>query len=100
MLNSRQRAQLRSMANAIDTIVQIGKNGITDSVTAQVSDALRARELVKGRVLETADMTPREAAEELSRLCLAEPVQVIGSRFVLYKENREIPKDKRIRLVK
>ena len=100
MLNSRQRAQLRGMANTMDTIVQIGKNGITESVTAQVSDALRARELVKGRVLENADMTPRGAAEELSRLCLAEPVQVIGTRFVLYKENREIPKDKRIRLVK
>ena len=100
MLNSRQRAQLRAMANALETIVQIGKNGITESVTAQVADALKARELIKGRVLETASMTPREAAEQLSRSCLAEPVQVIGTRFVLYKENRETPKDKRIRLVK
>ena len=100
MLNGRQRAQLRSMANSIDTIVQIGKNGLTESVAAQVSEALRARELVKGRVLDTASMTPREAADELSRVCRAETVQVIGTRFVLYKANHEIPKDKRIKLVK
>lgn len=100
MLNSRQRAQLRAMANGIDTILQIGKGGITDNVVAQVSDALKTRELIKGRVLESSMMTAREAADTLCRLCRAESVQTIGSRFVLYKENHEIPKEKRIRLVK
>jgi RNA-binding protein len=100
MLSSRQRAQLRGMANAIDTIVQIGKGGITENVITQVNDALAARELIKGRVLEASMMTAREAADELSRLCRAESVQTIGSRFVLYKENHEIPKEKRIRLTK
>lgn len=100
MLNSRQRAQLRGMANTIDTIVQIGKGGITENVITQVNDALAARELIKGRVLEASMMTAREAADELSRLCRAESVQTIGSRFVLYKENHEIPKEKRIRLNK
>ena len=100
MINSKQRAQLRAMANPIDTIVQIGKGGITENVITQASGALKARELIKGRVLEASGLTAQEAADTLSRECLAEPVQVIGSRFVLYKENREIPKEKRIKLVK
>lgn len=100
MLNGRQRAQLRAMANGIDTIVQIGKGGITENVVTQVSDALAARELIKGRVLEASMLTAREAADELCRQCRAEAVQTIGSRFVLYKENHEIPKEKRIKLVK
>lgn len=100
MLNSRQRAQLRAMANSIDTILQIGKDGITDNVVSQVSNALAARELIKGRVLEASMLTAREAADALGRLCRAEPVLTIGSRFVLYKENHEIPKEKRIKLSK
>jgi RNA-binding protein len=88
------------MANSIDTIVQIGKGGITENVVTQVSDALAARELIKGRVLEASMLTSREAADELARLCRAESVQTIGSRFVLYKENHEIPKEKRIKLMK
>ncbi len=100
MLNSRQRAQLRGMANAIDTIVQVGKGGITDNLITQVSDALAARELIKGRVLEASMLSAREAADELSRLCGADTVFTIGSRFVLYKENTDIPRDKRIKLVK
>lgn len=100
MLNSRQRAQLRGMANSIDTIFQIGKGGITENAVTQVSDALAARELIKGRVLEASMLSAREAADELSRLCRAETVFTIGSRFVLYKENHEMPKEKRIKLVK
>ena len=100
MLTGKQRAQLRAMANSVDTIIQIGKGGITDSVVKSVQDALTARELVKGRVLENSLLTAREACDELARLCLAEPVQSIGSKFVLYKENREIDKTKRIKLVK
>ena len=100
MLTSKQRAQLKSLASTEDTIVIIGKGGITENVIAQVKDALRARELVKGKVLETAFLTAREACGELAGLCGAEPVQFIGSKFVLYKENKDIDKEKRIRLVK
>ena len=100
MLNGRQRAQLRAMANSIDTILQIGKGGITDNVVTQASDALAARELIKGRVLEASMLTAREAADALCRLVRAESVQTIGSRFVLYKENCDIPREKRIHLVK
>lgn len=100
MISSRQRAQLRAMANSLDTILQIGKGGITQNVVSQMTNALLARELVKGRVLESSMLTAREASNELAERTGAEFVQAIGSRFVLYKENPEIPKDKRIRLVK
>lgn len=100
MLTGKQRAQLRAMANSVDTIIIIGKGGITDSVVKSVEDALKARELVKGRVLETSLLTSKEAVNELARLCGAEPVQSIGSKFVLYKENREIDVEKRIKLVR
>ena len=96
MLNSKQRADLRAMANSIETIVHIGKGGITENVITQVSGALNTRELIKGRVLESAGLTAREAADALCDECSADTVQVIGSRFVLYKENRKIDKDKRI----
>ena len=100
MLTSKQRAQLRSMASTEDTIVIIGKGGITENVVSQVMGALKARELIKGKVLETALLTSKEACTQLAELCNAEPVQFIGSKFVLYKENREIDKEKRIKLVK
>ena len=100
MLNGRQRAQLRALANTIDTIVQVGKGGITENLTKQVDDALKARELIKGRVLDNTLLSPREVCDELCRTLRAEPVQVIGSKFVIYRENHDIPKENRIKLVK
>ena len=100
MLNSRQRAQLRAIANTADTILIIGKGGVTENVAAQADGALTAREIVKGRVLENSMLTAREACGELCRECAAEPVQVIGSKFVIYRENKKLPKEKRIVLVK
>ena len=92
MLTSKQRAQLRSMAAELDTILQIGKGGITENVIAQASDALRSRELIKGRVLETSLLTAREACDALCEACRAEGVQVIVSKFVMYKRNEKDPK--------
>ena len=92
MLTSKQRAALRSMANTLDTIVIVGKDGITDALTAQVSDALKARELIKGKVLETSLLSAREACDELCEKCRCEAVQCIGSKFVLYKRNEKDPK--------
>ncbi len=100
MLNSRQRAQLRAIANTADTILIIGKGGVTENVAVQADGALTAREIVKGRVLENSMLTAREACDELCRECAAEPVQVIGSKFVIYRENKKLPKEKRIVLVK
>ena len=90
MLNSKQRARLRAMSNKMDTILQIGKDGIGDNLIKQASDALAKRELIKIRVLETAMYTAKEAAEELSTATMSETVQVIGSGFVLYRKNPEL----------
>ena len=76
MLTSKQRAQLRGLAATEDTIVHIGKGGITENIITQMSDALKARELVKGRVLENSLLTAREACDQLAETCRAEPVQV------------------------
>ena len=100
MLNSKQRAQLRALGNPLDTILQVGKDGITENTVQSVTDMLSKREIIKCRVLENSGLTAREAADTLAKACLAEVVQTIGTRFVLYKENREIDKEKRIRLVK
>ena len=91
-LTSKQRAQLRGIAAGEDTIVLVGKGGITENTVTEMSNALRARELVKGRVLENSLLTAREACDTLSERCRAEQVQVIGSRFVLYKRNEQEPK--------
>lgn len=99
-LTSKQRAQLRSMANTVDTILQVGKDGVTASVIQQANEALEARELIKGRVLESAMLTAREVCDQLVVATRSEPVQVIGSKFVLYRETHNRPKDKRIQLVK
>jgi RNA-binding protein len=88
MLNSKQRAQLRSMASQMDTIMQIGKGGIGEKLIATVSDALEARELIKMRVLENCDLTVREAAEELAAATDAEVVAVIGTKCILYRESK------------
>ena len=91
-LTSKQRAQLRGLAAAEDTIIQVGKGGITENLVASVSTALKARELVKGRVLENSLLSAREACEALAEACGAESVQVIGTKFVLYKRSDKEPK--------
>ena len=92
MLTSKQRAQLRAMAAELNTELQIGKSGVTDSVVRQAEDALRARELIKGRVLEASLLTAREACDLLAAATGAQGVQSIGSRFVLYRPDPEEPK--------
>jgi RNA-binding protein len=97
MLTSKQRAQLRGMANGYDTIFQIGKGGINDQLIKQIDEALTARELIKLRVLETSPVSSREAADETANKVGADVVQVIGTRFILYRESKD---NKQIYLVK
>ncbi len=97
MLNSRQRAQLRGMANSYETIFQVGKGGINDQLIKQVDEALEARELIKLRTLENSPETSRTAADEIAKQVGADVVQVIGSRFILYRESKD---NKTIKLVK
>ena len=96
-ITSKQRSQLRGLAAAEDTIIQVGKGGINYNLIESVRQALTARELVKGRVLENSMLTAREACDALAAACKAEQVQVIGTKFVLYKRNEKEPK---IELVK
>ena len=92
MLTSKQRANLRKQANSIDTIFQVGKDGVGENLIAQLLDALEARELIKIRVLENALMTPREASDIVCEATGADPVQVIGTRFVIYKKSEKNPR--------
>mgnify|MGYP002518965781 CR=1 FL=1 len=93
-LTSKQRAQLRGMAATMDTILHVGKDGISENLIKQADDALEARELIKGRVLENSLYTAREAAEELKVPTRSEVVQVIGSKFVLYRMQHDKNKRK------
>ena len=97
MLNSRQRAQLRGLANGIETIMQMSKGRLNDQLNKQVNEALEARELIKLRTLETSPVNTREAADTVAQAVGADVVQVIGSRFILYRESRD---NKTIKLVK
>ena len=98
-LTSKQRAQLRGMANSLDPIVHIGKDGIGDNLVKQAGDALEARELIKCRVLENSEYTAREGAEALAKATRSEVVQVIGTKFVLYRQSHNKEKKDKIVLV-
>lgn len=91
MLTSKQRAYLKSLANTIDTILMVGKGGMNPQIIKQADDALSARELIKGRVLETADVTPKEASVQIAEATNSQVVQVIGSKFILYRPKEKDP---------
>ena len=88
-MTTKQRAKLRSMGSTMDPILHIGKDGINDNLCKQAWDALEARELIKVTVQKNAPIDAREACNELCERVHAEPVQVIGSRFVIYRQARE-----------
>lgn len=85
MLTSKERAELRAQANGLDTTLMVGKEGVTESVLAQADSQLTARELIKGRVLETAFLSATEAADAICAVTGAEAVQMVGSKFVIYR---------------
>ena len=88
-MDSKTRAKLRSLANPIEAILQVGKNGLGDALQKQVDDALTAREMIKLTVLETCPETPREMAAALAAATGAEVVQVVGRKVTLYRKNPE-----------
>lgn len=90
MLTSKQRAELRAQANGLDTTLMVGKGGVTDSVVLEAVTQLDARELVKGRVLEAALMSAREALDALCAATGADGVCTVGSKFVLYRESEKV----------
>ena len=91
MLTSKQRAYLRGIAAEYETIFQIGKGGVTEQLCKEINDALRKRELIELRVLDNSGWTSREAADAVAEQTGADVVQVIGSRFVLFKRNPKEP---------
>ena len=93
MLTSKQRAYLRSLAVGEDTILMVGKGGLSGEINAQADSALEKRELIKGRILpDSCPVSPREAAEAIARDTGSQVVQVIGKKIVLYKENKNFKK--------
>ena len=95
MITSKQRAYLRSLAQSLDTIFQVGKGGITEEMCTQISNALEARELIKLRVLDNSGYTAKEAANIIADFIECDVVACVGTRFVLYRESE---KKKRIEL--
>ena len=85
----KQRAKLRGMAQKMEPILHIGKDGITENLVKQADDALTARELIKGTVLKNSALTARGAADELAAALGAEGVSVLGRKFVLYRESED-----------
>ena len=100
-LTSKQRAQLRAMANPLEPIVHIGKGDLNDNLIKQADDALEARELIKGKVLDNnLEYDARRAAEELAKATRSEVVQVIGTKFILYRQSHKKDKKDKIVLVR
>lgn len=90
-MTGKERAQFRAQANHLEPLFQVGKGGMSDALIKQTDDALRARELIKVKVLlESSPITPRETADELAKATGAEVIQVIGGVIVLYRESPEL----------
>ncbi len=87
MLNSKQRATLKSVASRTEAIFQIGKGGVGDAAVKSIGDALEARELVKISVLDNSDEDPKKAAETIAAVTGAEVVAVIGRKIILFRES-------------
>ena len=94
MLTSKERAELRAQANTLDTTLMVGKGGVTEAVIAEAENQLDARELVKGKVLEGALMTPREVSDEICEATGADGVAVIGTKFVIYRFSEKLQRER------
>ena len=94
MLTSKQRAELRAQANNLDTTLMVGKDGVTEAVIAEADNQLTARELVKGKVLENAMLSPREVCDALCEATGADGVAVIGTKFVIYRFSQKLQDEK------
>ncbi|MBQ2326098.1 MAG: YhbY family RNA-binding protein, partial [Clostridia bacterium] len=92
MITSKQRAFLRSKANDLDAIFQVGKGGVNDNLIGQLNDVLEVRELIKIKVLESSMLTAREASDIICEATGAEPIQCIGTKLVIYKPSTKEPK--------
>ena len=92
MLTSKQRAYLKSLSSKMETILIVGKDGVSKETIKQAEDALVKRELIKGKILETTEESVKDVANIIAEGTNSEVVQVIGNKFVLYKKNEKEPK--------
>ena len=95
MMTSKERSVLRSQANTLETTLMIGKGGVTENVIAEAERLLDARELVKGKVLETAMMDPREVSDLICQQTGADGIQVVGTKFVIYRKSEKLEQERR-----
>lgn len=94
MLSSKERAELRARSTTLDTTLMVGKGGVTETVIAEAENQLTARELVKGKVLEGALMTPREVSDAICEATGAEGVACLGSKFVIYRFSEKLQRER------
>lgn len=92
MLTSKQRAYLKSLSSKMETILIVGKDGVSKEIIKQAEDALIKRELIKGKILETTEESVKDVANIIAKGTNSEVVQVIGNKFILYKKNEKEPK--------
>ena len=85
MLTSKQRSEFRAQANDLETTLMVGKEGVTEAVIAEAERLLTARELIKGKVLESALMSAREVSDAICEATGADGVSCVGSKFVIYR---------------
>ena len=95
MLTSKERAELRAQANTLETTLIVGKSGVTDTVIGEAENQLTARELVKGKVLEGALMSPREVSDAICEATGADGVAVIGTKFVIYRFSEKLQEERK-----
>ncbi len=94
MLTSKERAELRAQANTLETTLMVGKDGVTDAVIAEAENQLNARELVKGKVLENAMLSPREVSDAICEATGADGVACIGTKFVIYRFSEKLQQER------
>ena len=94
MLTSKERAVLRAQANGLETTLMVGKDGVTEAVIAEADNQLTARELIKGKVLENAMLTPREVCDAICEETGADGVAVIGTKFVIYRLSEKLQQER------
>ena len=94
MLTSKQRSELRAQANELDTTLMVGKEGVTEAVIAEADRLLTARELVKGKVLETALMSAREVSDAICEATGADGISCVGSKFVIWRYSEKCQEER------
>ena len=96
MLTSKERAEYRAQANALETTLMVGKDGVTENVVAEAEKLLTARELVKGKVLESALMSAREVSDAICEATGADGISCVGNKFVIWRFSEKCQEERNL----